>query len=789
MKHRREVTLQQLLEAETAGVALASPEPGDRALLGRRYEEAASAYAKHAHPSKALRAKHGYALAILGRNAEAIELLNRDNVGTHPEALAVLVWALWYGGDHKTSRHPHRDSCRELLVQVQAHPSPSAIAFRVLLDLWFEVSMDGRPESEAERAVELHPTEARFVAILARERRIAGRTNIQTIDLLTPFLDAKIAGILEEAFLATMSFGRHDVLQGVLDRLRAGWAGAHGHTSEQHELDKLIAYSDWNLARAGDAAAAQRGWERVAPLIASSTTDAGDSGTRALDTCRLAVCLAAELKDQAAIQSAVSALVSVAYDPEINSSVPDVCFFRLDLDEYDESFTVQLEMPWVDYDSVVRPQLETAHSLYWGLLVACARVMCGSDTEADRAAIASDGPIWGPLGELSTMCQTLVEADPLEIESLGILLARAACVAEDGHPELAAHLKHYLHSLQELDDDDFAAVFEAGVLAMEEQEAGTGEGMLTAWGEQLGARAPAVLQRLGHWIQQRTGRTPDLPVPPDPVAAYLASLPGSNECPSDPSELSLLEAAALIAVLRSDMDHARWTLAPLQALGQPFEPESAELRPRRFMPVLFDLLRKGVVGIASNTAAGVVTVNDGKVSAYLDRITWTISPATLALYRAVRDLPHDQWPDAWREQAPVLARDLGAQELLVYMTHMCGERRLERPEDDVVMPHLRALLEQRSIAHGYYIVHKTVRETADHYTKYRPRPQALVTRMHNLLRGNIEKTLAAEWDTEYDREKDLPESLLFDALHRTLTKWGDTSFRTPVYDLALDDRP
>ncbi|MCD9047888.1 hypothetical protein [Luteimonas sp. MHLX1A] len=309
MKHRHEVTLQQLLDARTAGIAIATSDPGDRALLGQRYEEAVEAYGKQENPSKTHRAKQGYALAMLGRNDEAIELLNRDNVGTHHEALAVLAWALWHGGEAATSRHPHRESCKDLLLQVQAHPEPSAVACRILLKLWFSVGIGGRPEQEAERAVRLHPQHGHFVVVLARERRMAGRADAQTLELLIPFLDARIAGILEEAFQTSLHLGRQDVLKEVLSRLRASSAGTCGHASERRELDKLVAYSELALARGGDATAAPRGWELIAPLIPTASQEESQRHERGLDTCRLAICLAAEMKDEAAIQSAVSALV------------------------------------------------------------------------------------------------------------------------------------------------------------------------------------------------------------------------------------------------------------------------------------------------------------------------------------------------------------------------------------------------------------------------------------------------------------------------------------------------
>lgn len=779
-----EITLEQLLEARDADVVPAKSSAGDRALAAGRYADAAAVYASQNQPNKSCRAKHGFALAMLGENAQAIELLNRDNVGRHPEAQAVLAWALMYGSDDPWGRtHPQRDSCRDLLLAVQAHPRPTAIAFDVLLRLWFQVGMGSRPLAEAERAVATYPQHTRLVAILARERRVARVADAATIELLRPLLDEPVAGILEEALQTSMALGEREDADAVLTRLRrcamtldARWA---------QNLDNLAAYTELCLARAGDPRAASRGWLLVAPhLTASKTADERSTFGR-VDTCRLAICLAAEMDDEAAMKKAVSRLFDVAYEPESDTGLPDVAFFRVDLEGYDESFGIEVDMPWVEYDSKIRTRLDTGDQVHWSLLVACAAVFCGTDTQAHRDTIVSEGPHRGPLGQSSTMFGVLNDAEPFPAYEQGVLLARACCAAEDGHPALLDALKYFTESMEAWEDADLARVFEAALDTVEEREIGTGEAILDAFGTVLAARASALLPRLGAWVQQRTGKTPTLPAPPDPLQAYLARLPGPETCPTDPAQLSLLEAAALIALLRADMDHARWTLAPLERLAQPFEPHAPQLGARKFIPVLFDLLAKGVVGIAPTTPAGALKIKDGKVVAFLDQIVWSVSPATLALYRAIRDLPRHRWPAAWIEQAPVLARDLGAQELLVYLMHLCEERRLQLPDADVVMPHLKALLEQRSIAHGYYIAHKTAKEAADHYAKYRPNPQALITRMHNLLRGNIEKTLTAGWDTTYNREKDLPESLLFAALHSTLTRWGDRAFREAVYTLPL----
>lgn len=57
----------------------------------------------------------------------------------------------------------------------------------------------------------------------------------------------------------------------------------------------------------------------------------------------------------------------------------------------------------------------------------------------------------------------------------------------------------------------------------------------------------------------------------------------------------------------------------------------------------------------------------------------------------------------------------------------------------------------------------------------------------NLLRGNGERAVEKGWATRYGRVRDLPASLLHEALHDVLTRWGDRAFEEPVLSLVLDE--
>src|SRR3546814_6354036 len=70
----------------------------------------------------------------------------------------------------------------------------------------------------------------------------------------------------------------------------------------------------------------------------------------------------------------------------------------------------------------------------------------------------------------------------------------------------------------------------------------------------------------------------------------------------------------------------------------------------------------------------------GHLNAYLCRVVWLISAHTLELQRTIRDMPSQHWPETWRSHAPVLARDLGVEELAAYLEHLLADRSLPVPD-------------------------------------------------------------------------------------------------------------
>src|SRR3546814_8897291 len=114
-------------------------------------------------------------------------------------------------------------------------------------------------------------------------------------------------------------------------------------------------------------------------------------------------------------------------------------------------------------------------------------------------------------------------------------------------------------------------------------------------------------------------------------------------------------------------------------------------------------------------------------------------------------MPSQHWPETWRSHAPVLARDLGVEELAAYLEHLLADRSLPVPDMTEISEIFRVQLEELAIAQCYYLAHKTMKETLDYQARYRPGKKQLQARIFNLLRGNGEKAIAQGWDQQIGR--------------------------------------
>lgn len=267
------------------------------------------------------------------------------------------------------------------------------------------------------------------------------------------------------------------------------------------------------------------------------------------------------------------------------------------------------------------------------------------------------------------------------------------------------------------------------------------------------------------------------------VSRELTRFPELRGAPVSATELSLLEAACLVALLRAcELNHSTWTLAPFAASSIPFEPT------HRFRAALLDLAMKGILRIADSTPLEAFTVADGQLRFYLDQVHWSISARTLALQREIRDLPRHEWPEHWSDHAEMLSRDLATEECVAYLEYLAEQRKLDPPEPADARALFRELLEHCSVGKCWYYIYSGVQSANDYRTKY-PVSRAQVTAM--MLRRTRERgeiAIAKGWDTSYSRICALPRSHLSAALHDVLTGWGERAFEEPIRTLAHPDR-
>jgi hypothetical protein len=269
------------------------------------------------------------------------------------------------------------------------------------------------------------------------------------------------------------------------------------------------------------------------------------------------------------------------------------------------------------------------------------------------------------------------------------------------------------------------------------------------------------------------------------VQAELAEFPPLYEHEIDPHDLSLLEAASLLALLRaSDMDHLHWTLAPMSASAQPYEPTAG-----RFGGALLALASRGIVRIAEDSPLAAFDLKQDEIRYYVRDLRWHLSARTLQLAAAIRDLARADWPLAWQQQAESLARDVAVEECVAYLEHLTEQRDLDPPERADARAVFRELLEHASASQCWYYIFSGVQRANDWSTKYHPTRDKVTARILKGIRDLGEKARENGWPTHYDRIQALPRSHLAAALHDVLTKWGDRAFEEPIRALALDNRP
>ena len=799
-----EASLEQILDcAYGRGAAPAQPGPADAAMMKHDFAEAARLYATEPE-TPSIRAKRGFCLAMLGEDQEAETLLTLDNVGEHPLSRAILAWIIagrhgqnlraGFASKKKMEERTQRREVVEHLLQIATSASsPPALVFQAAFEI---LGTHGEhAEALASRARSLYPGWGFAHAIYARQQRARGTFDQNVLESLTRAVSggSQHADVYSEAYAHALALGRFDDAENVIDALQAlVLADQQTDDANASAIAEMRAMVSLHRGRSGDRGAYENIPTQLSPLV-PSTRDSAD-GRYILSASKFLLQAALETGNESGLADSASALVEQYWK---RGWLEELCSWSVSIRT--PALEGLMHVGHLDF-AFPKAWRRVADSLTgqvrerWCLLLA-ADAADNSEPDAEqvrllRTANAFTEPVW----LARPMYDAFANYEPVDFPGAGAALAQwgERCGERTDDLDTAVHEDLVGLGVETYEANEIVSMFEGALAWLQAKPMATGQVLLDVWGDcVIENGGKSVLSRIAALSLSRADSTiarealqkalASTKEPRTELEEVLAGHPDPSTSQNSPEDLSLLEAAALIALLRaSPLDHARWTLGPLRDAGaQRFEPT------RKFIGVMFDLMDKGVIAVDASTPAGVLEVKDGRLHAYLDRVVWRISAHTLELHRAIRDLPRKHWPTAWRSHAPVLARDLGVEELSAYLEHLLTDRSLPSPDMAEIREIFRVQLEQLAVAQCYYLAHKTIKEALDYQARHRPGIKQLQSRVINLLRGNGEKAVAQGWDTRYERAYDLPASLLFEALHDVLTGWGQRAFDEPLMTLPL----
>lgn len=815
-----EITLTEILDCQQNGDVLpALGSIADGALLEKNYKEAVRLYLAEAGESPATRAKHGFSAAMVGDDASAEELLTIGNVGTHPLATAILAWVLagprgrridtlfLTAEDGEPQRR--REIVLSLLDRALAVQRPPMTAFLAACDV------HGTHNEEAKalvvRARNLYPNWAWAQGLYAATQRTADSFSPAILDDLMRILPTAIhAEVFREAFVYAMKLERWRDAEQVVEVLEALVREDGLSNWSKSTLAEMRAMVALHRARAGDVEAYEDALDFVSTYVGISSGVEDDPDP--LNAPRFLLDIGLETDNEVKVREAVQGVLAKVW------SVSDLP--GRGLGDWSPALGSTSLIGWlhiyhfgfrfVESWQRVLPMLDKQSATRWSLLIAADAVL-GEHAEEDELCIVREAdlthaPLWAWRAAFHAFC-----GEPADFLRAGEILAQVSenneafvTSGDEGSTDLCSYfyVDHY-------GSEQVVEMFDGAFSWLLRTPTATGHGLLRGWAkdgiENNGAsvvekiaqlslsRQESEIARNSLQLAQEAMETAALErkaleakehalTPQAALERWLAGYPDPECTRVTPEDLTLLEAAALIALFRaSPLNHNRWTLAALRDSTRKFEPT------KKFSEVMFGLMRKGVIAVHVSTPQDTMWVQGDKLVAYLDRVVWRISFHTLELHRGIRDLDQRDWPESWRSHASILARDLGVEEMVTYQELLFTERDLPIPDGDAVREIYRVQLERLAIAQCYYLTHKSMRETLDYQARYRPGKKQLQARMLNLLRDNGERAVEKGWDTRYGRVRNLPPSLLHEALHDVLTRWGTKAFEEPVMSLVLDE--
>lgn len=770
----------------------------DRAMCEARFADAAAAYAAAGDKSSGEQAKHGFCLAALDRHEEADGLLTEENVGSHPTAKALLAYNI--AGENgrrllrgftkqKQETNDAKAALSERLFDESlAGERPPIPAF----DLYFAASRSASEKvvAAATRALGLYPEWARPYAIVVNDQCNRSTPDRGLVEKLLSLLPG--TGYNREydaCFRAAVVLQDWALVECVLDKVDEELSKV-----ENTDADAEAGRTWTQLLRRMMLVQRLREGKLESQRLTTADLVLPEGTAHTHATAKFAAMLlieAGELQgDNLLLQEGCRALTDLAWDSTtawVDYLAEWSAFIRCG----NRSFTFYT--PWFHFAEsaeALAEGLNTSTRDRWLLLTAAAKVAHeeASESQLDllRAAPLDGQPLWVLY---SAATANLMEGgDPAKAGACAAELAERCAGTSD--PD-AGEMDDPLFSVfLEPEDDQVPSYIEGATAWLASNPQANGTEFLKRWGSDLLAAKDAA-KPMVHLARLSLARnhTPSTAAlleealeaedPRYAIAKALAAEPQPEQTRVRPDALSLLEAAMLIAVLRSgDLDHATWTLAPLGNSPYPFAPSS------RYNQMFWHLVEKGVLAMDAARSGKALSINEsGQLSAVMMQVVWRVAPNTLALEQEIRSMRHYEWPDAWRDQARSLLRDLGVDELVRYFEYQLDLRRLPMPAEEEVRAIFRLQLDHLAIAQCYYLAYKTAKEALDYQVKHRPGVRQLHSRTLTLLRGNGDKCIAHGWDQRYERIRDLPPTLLWQAFADVLTGWGSKAFLEPAHTL------
>lgn len=797
-----EVTLEQLIQC----LVEESPTPdgmsaGDQLLVARKFGEAFDAYGSEARTPD-LNAKRGFCAAMQRDYQTAETLLTTENVGTHSVALSTLalVMAGEYGerirGFKDTMQVQEEMKAREAVVndlmkRALSCPVPSLMAYSTA----FRIQPRGRGLAEiAARARNDYPRWSWAHGTYARElRELEGVSASVLDDMLGVLGSATHESLFNEGYVYALSLQRFDDAERVIQRLEEV-IGEDGppKASMALELSFMRATVVLCKARASNASALNGLTTLFEPFKA--VLEMSENVVYRITASRFMLQAAIDAGDERSVAETARELVDALWAGSGIEGIDLNCWCStLWSRRLDEVFQVSWEFG-TDFEEVIQwvdRLLDGEAKRRWKLFVAAHGVNRSDEPSDHVAVLRGEGGEWGPAWLGLAVYQAQVLHDPVDLAGGGATLAalceRAAMAVRPSNMMEIGHIRGM--DCNPSESEGMLEIFRGALEWLKASPKRTGRGLLEAWGSCLANREGADLlaeiaalsisrgevEVGGSYLATARKHLPQT------LESVLAAYPDPAVTRVKAGDLTLLEAAALIALLRaSEPDHVRWTIRPLSESSVPFEPTN------KFIGAMFDLMAKGVIGVDRSTREGRIQLKDGKLLAYLKDIVWRISANTLALQREIREMKPEAWPESWTNHVQALAIDLGAEELIVYLEFLFEEVRLPVPDREDLRGIFRRQLERLSISQCYYLVHKTRKSVLEYQAKYGAGVRQLESRTIKLLRDNGDRAAADGWSTGYNRVSDLPASMLFEALHDVITGWGDGAFRKPLTQLRIE---